>query len=69
MGGGTGPKRIGTICRKVLTALVHPYYRQSATCSFSSKMGKDTILQVLMVQGKYYLWILLHDSALDCRRD
>ena len=24
MGGGPGPKRTGAICRKVLTALVHP---------------------------------------------
>ena len=26
MGGGPGPKRTGAICRKVLTALVHPYH-------------------------------------------
>ena len=25
MGAGTGPKRTAAICRKVLTALVHPY--------------------------------------------
>ena len=29
MGGGPGPKRTGAICRKVLTALVHPYQEKT----------------------------------------